>query len=171
MTSYLLKALRYNPRTKAISMEKQPMLETADSENWKSTPRRRQKPKFLSLRFYAPTGVFIVQTALLIFGWTFFGITRSRPVPLPAYLAVAAKGNVQPIIMVATLFASFLSAISGFFLHTINSICAGKIRLPAERLCLFVYDDLWNQAGRNIADIQRASHRVDSWSCHLYTGC
>lgn len=114
------------------------MLETADSENWKSTPRRRQKPKFLSLRFYAPTGVFIVQTALLIFGWTFFGITRSRPVPLPAYLAVAAKGNVQPIIMVATLFASFLSAISGFFYTlSIRYALARFVSRPNDSVSLY----------------------------------
>ena len=134
MTSYPLTALRYNPPTEATSMEKQPMLETADSDNWKAAPRRRQyvdhgyreyssaefllffyprKSKFLSLRFYAPTGVFIIQTLLLIFGWTFFAITRSKPVALPAYLATAAKGNAQSIIMVATLFASFLSAVSG----------------------------------------------------------
>ena len=42
MTSYPLTALRYNPPTEATSMEKQPMLETADSDNWKAAPRRRQ---------------------------------------------------------------------------------------------------------------------------------
>ena len=42
MASYPLTALRYNPRTEATSMEKQPMLETADSDNWKAAPRRRQ---------------------------------------------------------------------------------------------------------------------------------
>ncbi|KIM46986.1 hypothetical protein M413DRAFT_422590 [Hebeloma cylindrosporum] len=86
-----------------------PLMDT--QESLKPMPRGRRRP-----RVAIPTAVLIIQTALLVFGWAFFGVTISRPVPLPAYLARSARNNIQTLTFVVTLISSFITLVSGLCL-------------------------------------------------------
>jgi len=71
------------------------------------------KAKYLNPYYIYPSAVLVLHTLLLIFSWTFYSITISRPVPLRPDLAVQARDHFQSVTMVVTLLASFISLISG----------------------------------------------------------
>ncbi|KDR80028.1 hypothetical protein GALMADRAFT_222940 [Galerina marginata CBS 339.88] len=92
--------------------------------------RRRRR---ISPRVFIPTAVIIIQSALLAFGWIFFGITISRPVPLPPLLASKIRNHNQSLTMVVTLISSFIAAVSSFlFTRAIRWSLARSLARPVS---------------------------------------
>ncbi|KAF8649591.1 hypothetical protein AX16_005682 [Volvariella volvacea WC 439] len=77
-------------------------------------PPSRRRDALMRPRVYIPTLIILWQSAVLVFGWVFYGIMRNTPMPLPDGLAIAARDNPQSVTFIVTLIATLISLSNGY---------------------------------------------------------
>ncbi|TFK73336.1 hypothetical protein BDN72DRAFT_197586 [Pluteus cervinus] len=102
---------------------------------------------FLRPRYRWPILIISGQIIVLTFGWTFYGVTRQRPITLPDDLASAARVYPQPVTYTVTLISSFLSIITAFLYA--NSIKYAVAMSLSQPVSLFTLTSCIRVAGKS----------------------
>ncbi|KAF8652398.1 hypothetical protein AX16_004426 [Volvariella volvacea WC 439] len=123
--------------------------QTAHFPDTEVKPHNIPPKKKLGLRprVYWPIVILTGQLIFLTGAWTFYGITRSRPIPLPDYLADAIFLVPQLSTYVVTLIASTISLISGYlYSHALRWAVTSML---AEPISLYSIHAIIRLAGKS----------------------